>query len=329
MKYVAIIPKGPEVSRLCLGTGSFGSTLSKEDAFKQMDLFFNKGGNFFDTARVYADWLPGGHGASESAVGSWIELRKNRNKIVISTKGAHPALKSMNISRMSPGELRSDLEESLRCLKTDYIDLYFLHRDDNSRSVEEILQSLEVFKKEGKILHYGFSNWTLNRMKEADMTASHLGFEGFICDQIRFSLADLNCEAVSDKTCVSMDRDVFNWHEKTGKVVMAYTSSAKGWFSKKLQGKPVSAGAEAEFDIESNWKLLEKLRIWEKELNLNAQAIVSAYVMSQSFPAVPISSFSSTDQLKELLLAGDFTLPLEIRNEIQAVKIFTRSLPSN
>jgi aryl-alcohol dehydrogenase-like predicted oxidoreductase len=242
---------------------------------------------------------------------------------VVSTKGAHPDLKTMHIPRMSREEARSDLEESLKDLGTGYIDLYFLHRDDVSRPVEEILETLETFKKEGKIWHYGCSNWTLKRMEEADRIAASRGFEGFVCDQIQYSLGDINLSAVTDKTLVPMDRDIYAWHRKTGKAVMAYTSTCGGYFSKKLAGKPVSPNAEAVYGGETNKKFLEKLAVWEKEFHAGAAVLVLAYVMSQEFPSAAITSFSSLGQLEESLKAGDFELPAGVAGEIQAIKRFT------
>jgi aryl-alcohol dehydrogenase-like predicted oxidoreductase len=249
--------------------------------------------------------------------------RKLRDKIVISTKGAHPDLKTMNIPRMSPGELRLDLEESLKALETGYIDIYFLHRDDVSRPVAEILGDLEAFKQEGKILHYGCSNWTLARMEEAAKTAASGGFEGFVCDQIRFSLGDLNIAEIADKTLVPMDRDIYAWHERTKKAVMAYTSSGNGWFSKKLLGKPVPADKEAVYRNEPNRKLLEKLKTWEKEFGVSAAVLVTSYAMTQPFPSAPIAAFSSIEQLEELVKAADFSFPPDALKAVREIKEFT------
>ncbi|GHU67047.1 oxidoreductase [Spirochaetia bacterium] len=323
MKYIKLASDIPEVSKLSLGTVFFGTDIKKQDAFKQMDAFFEKGGNFIDSARVYADWLPGGHGASDKTVGAWQNERKNRSSIVISTKGGHPDLKTMHIARMSPAEVRSDLEESLVDLKTDYIDLYFLHRDDTSRPVEEILAMLEGFKKEGKIRHYGFSNWALARMEEADKIAAAKGYEGFLCDQIRYSLGDLNLEAIEDKTCIAMDQPIFAYHEKSKKAVMAYTSTCNGYFPKKLKGKAVSPSHEAIYRNESNKKFLERLPAWEKQYHINAAALVLAYVAAQSFPSIPIVAFSSLEQLEEVIPAGDFSFPKELMDEIRGIKKFT------
>ena len=322
MKHKKLFPSGPDVSGLCLGTGLFGTDLSREAAFSQMDRFFEQGGNFFDTARVYADWLPNGHGASEKTLGAWIKERKCRDRVIVSTKGAHPDLKTMNVPRMSMGELRSDLEESLRVLGTDYIDVYFLHRDDVLRPMGEIPENLEIFRKEGKIRYYGCSNWTLPRMEEAENAASRPGFSGFACNQIRFGLGDLNVKEIGDKTLVPMDSEIFFWHEKNKKPLMAYTSSCNGYFSKIRKGKSVSGDHEKVYNNPANQKLLEKLLQWEKDYNIETAALVSAYVMAQDFPSVPISSFSTIGQLDEVIRAADFDFPRELLNEIRDIKRF-------
>jgi aryl-alcohol dehydrogenase-like predicted oxidoreductase len=322
MTYQRLSANGPEVSKVCLGTAGFGTAVPREEAFAQMDRFFGKGGTLVDSARVYAEWVPGGHGASEKTLGAWVKERKLRDKVIISTKGAHPDLKAMHIPRMSPEDMRSDLEASLEALGTGYIDLYFLHRDDVSRPVEEILDTLETFKKEGKILRYGCSNWTRARMEAAETIAVGRGIEGFICDQIRFSLGDITLGNVADKTLVAMDRDIYQWHGRTKKAVMAYTSSCNGWFSKKLLGKPVSAGQEAVYGNVPNRKLLEKLAVWEKAFGVSAAVLVSSFVMSQDFPSVPVASFSSLGQLEELLSAADFSFPPEALRAVMEIKEF-------
>ena len=322
MRYLKLFPgSSPDVSALCLGTGSFGSAVSRADAFAQMDRFYGYGGNFFDTARVYADWAPGGHGISEKTLGGWIKERKCRDKVVVSTKGAHPDLKTMNIPRMSMKELRSDLEDSLLALDTGYIDLYFLHRDDVSRPVEEILSNLEIFRKEGKILNYGCSNWTLPRIIEA-MQISRDHYAGFSCNQIRFGLADVNKNETGDSTTLSMDNEFYAWHQKTKMPVMGFSSSCKGYFSKKLKGAPVSPAQERIYDNPANRKLLEKLALWEKQCNVSTAVLVSGWVMAQKFPSVPIASFSSPAQMDETIKAADFDFPAGIMDEIAGIKRF-------
>jgi aryl-alcohol dehydrogenase-like predicted oxidoreductase len=119
-----------------------------------------------------------------------------------------------------------------------------------------------------------------------------------------------------------MDRDIYTWHERTRKAVMAYSSSCNGWFSQKLVGKPVAPSQEAVYNNGPNRRLLEKLRIWEKERGVSAAVLVSSYVMTQVFPSVPISSFSSVEQLEELVSAGDFSFPPEALDAVREIKKF-------
>ena len=121
------ITDGLSVSPIGLGTANFGTRLPEADCFAQLDRY-TQIGNLIDTARVYGDWTPGPRGKSEIIIGKWLASRRCRDHVFISTKGAHPRLESMNVTRLSPGDIQSDLELSLRALGTDYIDLYFLHR---------------------------------------------------------------------------------------------------------------------------------------------------------------------------------------------------------
>ena len=92
-------------SVICLGTGGFGSSIPQEDAFRMFDLFAELGGNFVDTARVYAAWIPGGEGASERTIGAWLKSRNMASGFIVATKGGHPNLATMKVSRLSPADI--------------------------------------------------------------------------------------------------------------------------------------------------------------------------------------------------------------------------------
>ena len=132
-----------ETASLSLGTVGFGTARSREEAFEQMDLYTDEGGNFLDTALVYGDWACDEAGCSERVIGEWMARKKNRSEIILSTKGCHPPIDDMNVSRVRGRLIHEDVEKSLRNLRTDYIDLYFLHRDDESVCVGELLEALE------------------------------------------------------------------------------------------------------------------------------------------------------------------------------------------
>jgi aryl-alcohol dehydrogenase-like predicted oxidoreductase len=202
MKKRVIPNSGLCPSFLCLGTVPFGSTMSEKDSFGLLDAYLHLGGNFIDTANVYADWIPGEKSTSEKTIGKWLKSRQNRQQLIVATKGGHPDLNLLHVPRISKGNIIHDLHESLRHLQTDYIDLYWLHRDDPKVPVEEILMTLEEQVQSGKIKYYGCSNWTAFRIKEAQKVAASLGTKGFVASQPMWSLAVPNYEHMTDKTLV-------------------------------------------------------------------------------------------------------------------------------
>ncbi len=130
MRTVTIPDTELQVSGICLGTAGIGSSIDRSASFSIMSTYVELGGTFFDTASVYADWLPGPRSVSETTLGDWLAENGKRDQITLSTKGGHPDLQTMHVPRMSRKEIVNDLDASLRNLRTDVIDLYWLHRDD-------------------------------------------------------------------------------------------------------------------------------------------------------------------------------------------------------
>lgn len=150
MRYENILGTNLNTSVICLGTASLGSLIEENASFSLLDEFVDLGGNFIDTAHVYANWLPIEKSISEKTVGKWLKQRHIRDKIILGTKGAHPNLSTMHIPRLSREEIVKDLYESLQYLQTDYIDLYWLQRDGVNRLVEDILETLNEQVRSGK-----------------------------------------------------------------------------------------------------------------------------------------------------------------------------------
>ena len=132
MKYKNIPHTDLYPSVICLGTVSFGTSLDTSTAFHKLDTFFEHGGNFIDTAHIYGAWDSDSLGRSEKILGQWVKERGVKENIIIATKGAHPLLSAMRIPRLSRQNILTDLDESLRCLQRETIDLYWLHRDDQN-----------------------------------------------------------------------------------------------------------------------------------------------------------------------------------------------------
>ena len=252
MKRIQLKNTDLHVSPICLGTVNFGTSVDSKTAKHQLESFFELGGNFIDTAHIYGDWVPGIRGRSERIIGEYLNESGLRRDIVISTKGGHPDLSDMDLSKISPEGVWKDLNESLEYLNTDYIDLYFLHRDNPGIPAGEFLDVLEEAKKQGKIRYYGCSNWTLNRIIEAENYAKKHNLTGFVCNQLMWSLADINSNGITDKTLVFMDEETYEHHKKTGMNTMAYTAAAKGYFTKLLNQKSIPEQISARYDTRSN-----------------------------------------------------------------------------
>ena len=138
-----------EVSIIGMGTAEFGGRHPEGLARDLLDAYVSLGGNLVDTARVYGDFATPRNGESEKIVGRWMEDRGNRREIFLSTKGGHPPFHDMHRSRLSPEEIRGDMAASLEDLRTGYVDIYFLHRDDPSRPVGGIMETLHGLVEDG------------------------------------------------------------------------------------------------------------------------------------------------------------------------------------
>lgn len=308
-----------KVSKLALGTADYGTKYDETTAFLQMDTFTEGGGNFIDTANVYGSWVPGMGNISERVIGSWMKQKKNRNEIVISTKGAHPPLENMNLGRVHPEDIEKDLDDSLAGLLTDHIDLYFLHRDDPQLPVEEILGCLEEQVKKGKIRYYGCSNWRLPRIREAQKAAQAEGFRGFVCNQVMYSLATVDEKNLWDPTLVAMDRETYENHRKAGWNVMAYMALARGYLVKKVRGMELHQATAPAYTTAANERLAAYLGELEKD-GYAPEEVSLAYLMQQELRTVPIVSFSRIDQLQSALRSCERKLPGEIMEKLEALR---------
>lgn len=312
MRYLNMkIPEGyMRVSKIVLGTDYFGTTVSEDEAFKMLDTFADAGGNCLDTARMYAQWLPGGKGASELLLGRWLKSRGNRNKIIISTKGAHPEQGHMDVSRLSRREIETDLDESLKALNTDTIDIYWLHRDDVNYPVEDIMETLSLLIKKGKVRSVGCSNWGTERIREANQAALKNGLTPFSVSQIQWSLAASTPEAHDDPTIVCMNEKEYDWYLKQQFPVFAYSSQAKGFFARAaVHGLDIlNEKAKKRFATPENIERLERVKEYVSQSGLTPTAVSLGYLLCNKVPAVAVVGCKRLEQLQDSLTAADAEL---------------------
>ena len=310
MQYKTILGSDMKSSAICLGSSALGSTVNKELSFKLMDLYYESGGNFIDTANVYANWLPIEKNISEKTIGMWIKKRGLRNKILIGTKGGHPDLSSMNIPRLSHIEIVKDLDESLKSLQTDFVDIYWLHRDDEKRPVADMLETLNEQVKVGKIRYFGCSNWRPYRIIEAMQYTAKRNMKCFVANQMRWSLAKLNSDEIGDKTTVEMDEEIFKFHKETKLTAIPYSSQAKGFFTKldNLDRISLTDGIKEKYYNDENIARLNNIKKLALDMSVSIEEIVLGYLISQSFSTIPIVGCKTVEHLKVSLKAGDLKL---------------------
>ena len=292
---------GLSVSPLCLGGVPFGNTITERETFALLDRFVELGGNFVDTARIYSDWVPGEPRRSERILGDWLQARGHRDRLVVSTKGGHPFIESPDVPRTSAAEIRDDLESSLRQLRLEVIDLYWLHRDDPARPVGHFIDLLNSFRREGKIRAFGASNWTAARIQAANEYARASGQQGFIASQPLWSLGCQQARPPRISGLVKFDAGAYRLHRATGLAVIPYTSQANGFFS-KLALPPDRQPAElatSDYHTPPNLAAGRVVVRLAREKGVNPSAIVLAYLWSRPFPVIPIVGCRTSAQLED------------------------------
>jgi aryl-alcohol dehydrogenase-like predicted oxidoreductase len=296
-------------SVLCLGTAEFGSGVDDSTSERIVEAYIEAGGNVLDTAEIYAEWLPGGSHRSEEFLGRWLRRRKSREGLIISTKGAHPRIDTMDRPRMSVSDVQADLDSSLRRLGLDCVDIYWLHRDDPGTPVADILLMLEGFRKAGKIRYAGFSNWRQARAEAARLAADKLSLKGFIASQNQWSLARADA-AKGDPTWAYVDEPFIAWHRQHGFAAFPYTPQANGYFRRLETGKLAEASALVRglFHSQVNQRRYDRIREIQTNSSYSTGDIVLGYLLNQPFPVFPIIGPRRLPDLEESLKAAEVTL---------------------
>ena len=286
------------LSRISLGTAPFGSGIPQKNAFDILDRYLDMGGNLLDTAAVY------GFGLSEQTIGAWMQERGLRHRVYISTKGCHPSLPDWK-KRVNEEALRADLENSLRNLKSDHTDIYFLHRDDEELPVSAIMPMLDRMVREGKIRYLGASNWTAKRIDEANAFSRANGLAEFSVSQIMWNSAQINKSKVPDQTLVVMDETEREGYLQNRIPVMAYTSQARGLFShiqeKDYDALPASLATVYLNDVTK--ARAEQILAIAQETGLSPTAVSLARLLRDSVTCLPIIGVSSVARLEESMQA--------------------------
>ncbi len=278
MEYGNIPGIDKPVSRIVQGTVMLDEA-DPTASFALLDAAVAAGCTAFDTARHY------GRG-SEAVFGRWLRDRGLRDRIMVLGKGAHH---SPERRRVTPEDIAADLEESLRQFGFDYIDLYLLHRDDPSVPVGPIVEALDGHRRAGKIRAYGGSNWSHERIAEANAYADANGHDRFVASSPNFSLAAWVQPPWAE--CISIsgpDGEAARaWYAAEGMPVIPWSSLAGGFFSGRFRRDNVAGFTEyldktciASYGSEDNFERLERAEELAKERGLSIPQIALAYVLN-------------------------------------------------
>jgi aryl-alcohol dehydrogenase-like predicted oxidoreductase len=293
---------GIEVAPLCFGGNVFGWTIDQKTSFQVMDSFVESGFNFIDTADVYSRWVPGNKGGeSETIIGNWMKERKIRDKVVIATKvGMEMAPDKKGLKA---AYIKQAVEDSLRRLQTDYIDLYQSHTDDMETSIEETLAAFNALVKEGKVRAIGASNFNAKRLKESLHISEEQGFPSYVTLQPKYNL--------HDREYFEKDLEPLCLNKEVG--VIPYYSLASGFLTGKYRSKEdVKQSARGERALsyldERGLKILGALDDISLAHQVKPATIALAWLMQRSSITAPIASATSVEQLKDLTKAAQIKL---------------------
>jgi aryl-alcohol dehydrogenase-like predicted oxidoreductase len=288
-----------DVSRLCLGGNVFGWTADRDTSFAVLDDFVEAGGNFIDTSDSYMWRIPGNSGGeSERIIGEWTAARGNRDRVVIATKvsslPARPGLSAANIA--------AAVEDSLRRLRTDRIDLYYAHRDDPDVAQEETLDAFDALVRAGKVRALGASNFSAARLRSALEISARDGLASYVALQPHYNLLER----------AEFETELAPVLAAEGLSCLPYYGLAKGFLTGKYRpGTEIDSvradGARAYLD-DRGLRTLAVLDEIAAGHRVPAAAVALAWLADQQTVAAPIASARTREQLADLLPVLDLHL---------------------
>ncbi len=298
MDKIAIQDTDLKVSQMGLGTVNAGIRWGKEpdDADQMFDTFLEQGGNLIDTAHVYADWqvVDGRQetARAERVIGDWLHREGKRSQIILMTKGGHPVYThpdmDLHINRCTKADMRGDLLGSLRTLRTDCIDIYFYHRDDPRIPVEEMVETMMDFVREGKIRYWGVSNWSADREQAADKYCAKMGYRAPVADQALFNLGSKYMNPLEDDTLVYVKEDLYAYHrENQNNMLMPYMGIASGFFHRYAKDGPEGVRNDP-YATNQNLEIARKVTELTEKYHCAVTNVVLGFFMQQPFPCVPL-----------------------------------------
>ena len=301
---------GMKVAALCLGGNTFGWTTDQKASEAVLDAYLECGGNFIDTADIYARWAPGNTGGeSETALGAWMAARKNRHAVILATKLGGPMGPGPNDAGLSRLHMMQAVEASLRRLKTDYIDLYQAHWDDRDTPLEEALRGFDDLVRQGKVRYIGASNHVAWRLTRALWESDRHGYVRYECLQPKYNLV------IRDE----YERELEGLCLEQGIGVIPYSSLASGFLSGKyhrggdLPATARAAGVQKTYMTDRGFAVLAAVEKVAAAVGATPAQVALSWLAHRPGITAPIASATSVAQLKEIVGAIELELDADAR----------------
>lgn len=301
---------GPSISPLVFGGNVFGWTAGETTSFQLLDRFVERGFNAIDTADVYSSWGPGlAGGESETVIGNWLAKRGRRDDVVLMTKVGMWAPRK----GLSAGNIAAAVDDSLKRLRTDYIDVYFAHIDDAEVPLAETLGAFGRLVEAGKVRALGASNYGAERLRDALAVSKAQGLPRYEVVQPQYNLY----ERASFESALA---GVAQEHELG---VVSYFSLASGFLTGKYRSADDLKGSAREGFLKGYFdarglKLLDVLRQVAAEVSATPAQVALAWLIGRPSLTAPIASATSIGQLDDILRAADLSLPAAAVDKLNA-----------
>ncbi len=302
MQKRALGKSGLEIVPLMFGGNVFGWTADEATSFRLLDAFVDRGFDAIDTANVYSVWLPGHQGGeSETILGKWFAESGKRDKVMLATKvGFKMGDGSQGLKK---DYILRSVEDSLKRLQTDVIDLYQSHTDDQETPLEETLGAYDELLKSGKVRAIGASNYTGDRLAEAEELSKQGGFPAYSTLQPEYNLYDRK----------KYETELAPVAERFGLGVIPYFSLASGFLTGKYQSLEDTKGAKRGSRVEKYFddrgmRILKALKQVGEDTGAQQASVALAWLLAQPTITAPIASATSVEQMDALFAAVDLHL---------------------
>ena len=292
MTHIVLSKTDLHVHPLCLGGNVFGWSADEAQSFTVLNAYTEHHGNFIDTADVYSEWKDGNTGHdSEAILGKWMKQKGNRSEIVIATKVAklstRPGLSAANIT--------AAVDDSLRALQTDYIDIYYSHEDDKTVPLRETLATYDALVKAGKVRYIAASNYSGERLAEAIDLSKSEGFAQYIALQNHYNLLERK-EYEGDAAPVVVAEGISG---------IPYFGLARGFLTGKYRPgatiDSVRAAGVADYQNDRGYKAVALLESISKVHGSSISAVALGWLAAQPGVVTPIASARTVEQLQEIV----------------------------